>query len=340
MPWPEGGSAHKETCSWAGRRVLVTGAAGFIGSHLVQELLQAGALVRAFVRYTSNRGLGNLVEVEREIGRTAEIVQGDLRDRAAVERAVADCEIVFHLGALISIPYSYENPGEYLATNVLGTFNVLEACRRYGIARCILTSSSEVYGTARYVPMDEAHPLQAQSPYAATKIAADKLGESYWRSYGLPVAIVRPFNTYGPRQSLRAVIPQVLTQLLAGDEVRLGNVATRRDFLFVGDTVAGFMAAALKGEARGEAFNLGTGRDVSIEELVALAAEVLGRRPRIRAETDRLRPEASEVMRLQANAEKAGFVLGWRASVDLRAGLERTAAWLSRRGGQGGGYRI
>ncbi|MCL6615161.1 MAG: SDR family NAD(P)-dependent oxidoreductase, partial [Firmicutes bacterium] len=201
---------------WAGGKVLVTGAGGFIGSHLVEALLAAGASVRAFVRYSSQRSHGNLAVVEKGSGGRLEIAYGDLRDAAAVERAVAGCAVVFHLGALISIPYSYENPGAYLETNLRGTFHVLEACRRHGIERCLLASTSEVYGSAIYVPMDEGHPLQAQSPYAATKIGAEKLGESYWRSFGVPVVIVRPFNTYGPRQSPRAVIPQVLLQLLRG----------------------------------------------------------------------------------------------------------------------------
>ena len=274
------------------------------------------------------------------VGKEFEIIAGDLRDSTAVEGAVTGSEVVFHLGALISIPYSYEDPGAYVETNLRGTYHVLEACRKFGIDRCVLTSSSEVYGSARYVPMDEAHPLQAQSPYAATKIGADKLGESYWRAFDLPVVIVRPFNTYGPRQSLRAVIPQILTQLLAGDEVRLGSITPRRDFLFVTDTVAGFMAAAGSPEAVGEIFNLGTGRDVSVAELVEVAGGILGRTPRLLAQEERVRPVRSEVTRLLACAVKAHTILSWEAHVELTEGLRRTAAWLATQGGLDGGYRI
>ena len=325
---------------WAGTRVLVTGAGGFIGSHLAEALLLAGASVRAFIRYSSQRSKGNLAALAREGGGRLEIVYGDLRDAAAVERAAAGCAVVFHLGALISIPYSYENPGAYVETNLRGTFHVLEACRRQGVERCLIASTSEVYGSARYVPMDEGHPLQAQSPYAATKIGAEKLGESYWRSFGLPVVVVRPFNTYGPRQSPRAVIPQVLLQLQKGAEIRLGNLAPRRDFLFVADTAAGFMAAARCPEAVGEAINLGTGREISIRDLVFLAGEVLGRKPRIVVEEERVRPPGSEVARLMADAGKAARLLDWRPRIDLREGLRLTAAWLAGAPPAGEGYCI
>lgn len=319
---------------------MLTGAAGFIGSHLAQALLGEGASVRALIRYSSTRGLGYLREVEAIAGRPVEIVAGDLRDPDCVERAVAGCEVVFHLGALISIPYSYENPGAYLESNVRGTYHVLEACRKAGVRRCVLTSTSEVYGSALYVPIDERHPLQAQSPYAASKIAADKLAESYWRSFNLPVVIVRPFNTYGPRQSGRAVIPQILGQLLAGDEIRLGNVSPRRDFLYVADTVAGFLAAGGCPDAVGETINLGTGRDISIAELVALAGRILGKEPRLVAEEGRNRPERSEVTRLLACADKAREMLGWEARMSLEEGLRLTAAWLAEHGLDGREYRI
>ncbi|MGE5529346.1 MAG: SDR family NAD(P)-dependent oxidoreductase [Patescibacteria group bacterium] len=334
-----GAAEERQAATLAGRKVLVTGAAGFIGSHLAEALLARGAVVRAYIRYTSGHGLGYLAEVQAARG-PVEIVTGDLRDPAAVERAVAGCEVVFHLGALISIPYSYENPGAYLETNLGGTYHILEACRRQGVARCVLTSTSEVYGSARYVPMDEGHPLQAQSPYAASKIAADKLAESYWCAFGLPVAVIRPFNTYGPRQSPRAVIPQILGQLLLGDEVILGNLAPRRDFLFVEDTVAGFLAAACCPKAPGEVINLGTGKDVSVAELVELAGTILGRRPRLVVEGERIRPPRSEVARLMADAGKAGRLLGWKAGVGLDEGLRRTADWLASTGKADVAYRI
>lgn len=340
MPGRTERCAEVRARAWIGKRVLVTGAAGFVGSHLTEALVKAGANVRAFVRYSSGRRLGHLVEVERAVGREIEIVSGDLRDQAGMERAVAGCETVFHLGALISIPYSYENPGAYVETNLRGTYHVLEACRRQGVACCVLTSSSEVYGSALYVPMDEAHPLQAQSPYAASKIGADKLGESYWRSFGLPVSIVRPFNTYGPRQSPRAVIPQILGQLLVGDEVQLGNVTPRRDFLFVTDSVAGYLAAGSCPEAIGEVINLGTGQDISIEALVMLAGEILNRSPKLRVDGERTRPSQSEVQRLLAGTAKAQKLLAWEPRVDLREGLRQSADWLAKQGTGGINYRI
>lgn len=331
--------AHGATMRrWKGRRVLVTGSAGFIGSHLVEALVAAGADVRALVRYSSTRGLGALSEIGPDC--RPKVYYGDLRDAAAVERAVAGCEVIFHLGALISIPYSYENPGAYLETNLFGTYHVLEACRRHEAGRCVVVSSSEVYGSALYVPIDEGHPLQAQSPYSASKIAAEKLAESYWRSFGLPVSVVRPFNTYGPRQSTRAVIPQVLSQLLLGNRVVLGNLAPRRDFLYVRDTVTGLMAVAASEAAVGETFNLGTGCDVSIEELAALAGEILHRSPELSLDQARTRPETSEVTCLKADAGKAKLLLGWVPAVQLEEGLRHTAAWLSARTALSGEYHI
>ena len=249
---------------WHGRRVLVTGAGGFIGSQLTEALVRQGATVRAFVRYNSRGDAGLLRQSPPEIARELAIVAGDLRDTAAIDRAVAGVEVVFHLGAIISIPYSYQHPMETAETNFMGTLNVLLACRAHDVGRLVHTSTSEVYGTALFTPMDESHPLQGQSPYSASKIGADKLVESFYRSYNLPAVTVRPFNTYGPRQSARAVIPTIITQALSADCIRLGNLAARRDFTYVRDTVKGFMLAAAAPDVVGKEINLGTGHDLSL----------------------------------------------------------------------------
>lgn len=315
--------------TWAGRKVLVTGAGGFIGSHLSEALVQRGGAVRALLRYTSRQDLGNLDLVPAGVRDAIEVVRGDLRDEASVRRAVGGCQVVFHLGALISVPYSFTSPAEFAATNALGTVNVLNAAREAGVARVVHTSTSEVYGTARYVPIDEGHPLQAQSPYAASKIAADKMAEAFHLTYGLPVVTVRPFNTYGPRQSARAVFPTIISQALRGDVVRLGSLDPRRDLTFVGDTVEGFVRAAEEGGAAGELINLGTGLAWSVEDLVARVGTVLGKGLRVASDAERVRPPQSEVLHLQCDATKAKRILGWTAGTGLEDGLKRTIEWMA-----------
>jgi NAD dependent epimerase/dehydratase len=313
---------------WQDRRVLVTGAGGFIGSHLVEALLAEGAQVRAFVRYTSRRDPGLLKQLSPGDYAGLEIVAGDLRDEHAVRQAVRGCRTVFHLGALISIPYSYVHPVEVAQTNMMGTLNLLTACRDEGVERLVHTSTSEVYGTARTVPIDETHPLQGQSPYSASKIGADKLAESFFCAYGLPVVTVRPFNTYGPRQSARAVIPTIITQALAADSIRLGNLSTTRDFTYVSDTVRAFVCAAEAPGVEGGVFNLGTGDEIPVGELARRIIRIVGRPVEIEADPERMRPEASEVMRLLSNNSLAALRLDWRPRHSLNDGLAKTIDWV------------
>ena len=313
---------------WNGKKVLVTGAGGFIGSQLTETLAQSGAAVRAFVRYNSRRDPGLLRLADERVLREMEIIFGDIRDADAVTQAVRGCDLVFHLGALISIPYSYVHPREVAEVNWMGTLNVLTASRECGVGRVLHTSTSEVYGTALRVPIDEDHPLQGQSPYSASKIGADKMAESFYCAFQLPVVTVRPFNTYGPRQSARAVIPTIITQALALDEIRLGNLDTRRDFTFVSDTVRGFLCAAQAEQVEGETFNLGTGQEVTIRELLERILKIVGRDVRVRVDDQRLRPENSEVMRLLSNNQKARQRLHWQPEVSLEDGLEQTVAWI------------
>jgi NAD dependent epimerase/dehydratase len=308
--------------------VLVTGAGGFIGSHLVEALLARGTAVRALVRYVGDGGWHHLDHLREARPEGLEVVAGDISDARLVATASEGCDAVLHLAALIGIPYSYVAPASYVATNVTGTLNVLEAARTHGVRRVVVTSTSEVYGTARETPMTERHVLQAQSPYSATKIAADKLADAYALSFGLPVVVLRPFNTYGPRQSTRAVIPTVLSQLLAGGEVELGNLAPRRDFTYVSDTVAGFMAALDTPGVEGETVHLGTGTDISVGELVELCAEVVGVRAPVRVAEERTRKAGSEVDQLLSDPTRARELLGWAPQVDLAEGLRRTADWL------------
>lgn len=309
-------------------RVLVTGAGGFIGSHLVDALVRSGADVRAFVRYTSRSDDGWLADLAPEVFAEVEVFRGDLVNPEAVTGALDGRERVFHLGALIPIPYSYRHPREFVAANVTGTLNVLEAARRADVARVVHTSTSEVYGTPLDVPVPETARLHAQSPYAASKVAADQLAGSYHASFGVPVVTVRPFNTYGPRQSARAVIPTIVTQALARGEIELGALAPTRDFLFVGDTVRGFLAAADAAGVDGEAINLGTGREISIGALVRLILDELQLDLPVREASERLRPADSEVERLLADAAKASALLGWEPAVRLEEGLRRTIEWL------------
>jgi NAD dependent epimerase/dehydratase len=311
--------------AWGGRRVLVTGAEGFIGSHLVDELLRQGAEVRALVHYNPFGRLGWLQDRAADI----EILQGDVRDGERVATVVEGMDVVFHLAALIGIPYSYDAPESYVQTNVTGTYNVLNGARRAGVQRMVQTSTSEVYGSARKVPIDENHPLQPQSPYSASKIGGDMLALSFHRSFALPVAVVRPFNTYGPRQSLRAIIPTILHQLFSGsDEIRIGSTAPTRDFNFVTDTVRGFLAVAGSDRAVGEVVNIGSGREISVGRLVELLMKISGRNARVVTETSRLRPEGSEVERLLCDNTRALEWAGWKPTVELEEGLAVTAEWV------------
>lgn len=316
--------------AWLDKKVLVTGAGGFIGSHLVEELVLRHASVRAMVHYNSRGDLGLLRYVPSDILEKVDIIGADLRDAYAVRSAVNDCQVVFHLGALISIPYSYVHPGEVVETNILGTMNVLLACRDLGVKRLIHTSTSEVYGTAQYAPIDEKHPLQAQSPYSGTKIAADKLVESFHRTYGMDVITVRPFNTYGPRQSARAVIPTIITQALARKTIYLGNLDTIRDFTFVGDTVEGFILASESERVTGKTLNLGTGTEIKIGAIAQKIIELTSSTASVEIDPERFRPKDSEVLRLISDHTMMTDLTGWRPRVSLDEGLSRTIEWISR----------
>lgn len=315
---------------YAGTRVLVTGGGGFIGSHLVEALVRTGARVTALLRYASHGSRGALVHLEPQVLEQVEVVFGDVRDAALVGQAMRSQEVVFHLAALIGIPYSYRAPQSYLDTNVLGTLHVLEAARAAEVAALVHVSTSEVYGSAQYVPMDERHPLQPQSPYAASKIGGESLALSFSASFGLPVTVVRPFNAYGPRQSTRAVVPAILTQLVRrAPQLRLGALTPRRDFTYVSDTVDGLLRLARADAARGAVFNLGGGLDLAIGDLAERCCALVGYRPPIAADPDLGRPERSEVTRLQCDASRAA-ALGWRPRVDLDEGLARTLRFIER----------
>jgi NAD dependent epimerase/dehydratase len=322
-------SARSEQQPWTGRSVLVTGAGGFIGSHLAEALVREGADVRAFVRYTSRGDHGWLEACDPDVVRELDIFRGDLANPEAVAGAVSGRDVVLHLGALIPIPYSYRHPREFVTANVTGTLNVLEAARRDEVGRVVHTSTSEVYGTAQTVPITEEHPLHPQSPYAATKVGADQLALSYQRSFGTPVAIVRPFNTFGPRQSARAVIPTIVTQALSREVIELGATDPTRDFLYVGDTVAGIMRCGLANGVEGEVINLGTGVEVSIGQLAECVLRLLGRELPVALDENRLRPPDSEVGRLVADTRKAKELLAWEPEVDLDEGLRLTIDWLT-----------
>lgn len=308
-------------------KILVTGGGGFIGSHLTERLAVEGHEVRALVRYTSAGGSGWLEDSPMK-GKI-QVVLGDIRDYDSVRSAMTGVDVVFHLGALIAIPYSYVSPLAYVRTNVEGTYNVLQAARDLGLSRVVHTSTSEIYGTAQYVPIDERHPANPQSPYAATKSGADQLALSFHRSFGLPVTVVRPFNTYGPRQSARAVIPAVAVQALAGKkEIHLGNVSPTRDLTYVDDTVQGFLQVGLHPETIGEVVNLGTGSEISIGELARKILSLAGSEATIVTDPQRFRPETSEVERLLSSPAKANRLTGWAAQIALDEGLGCTVRWI------------
>lgn len=310
-----------------GKKVLVTGSAGFIGSHLTERLVREGASVRAFYHYNSMGRRGWLEN--SEVADDIEFFAGDIGDPLAVHKAVQGCDYVFHLAALIGIPYSYYAPDAYVRTNVNGTLNIVQAAREAGVSRVMHTSTSEVYGTALVAPITEEHPLQGQSPYSASKIGADKIAESYWLSFETPVVICRPFNTFGPRQSTRAVIPTIITQALAGKDVKLGSLSPTRDMNFVSNTAEGFMAAALgPDKCLGESINFGLGEEISIGDLAHLIAEICGADIEITEDSERVRPANSEVERLLACNKKAKELLGWEPKVGVREGLERTVDWF------------
>ena len=312
--------------NWQSKSVLVTGAGGFIGSHLAEALVRAGAKTRAMVRYNSLGRKGWLDQ--SDLKDDMEVVAGDIRELDSVRTALKGADTVFHLAALIAIPYSYVSPSSYVSTNILGTLNILQESLRMGVSRLVHTSTSEVYGTAKQIPIPEDHRLQAQSPYSATKIGADKLTESFHRSFGLPVSIVRPFNTYGPRQSARAIIPTIVMQAIANEPIRIGNVAPIRDFNYVADTVRGFLLNAASEDVVGRVINLGTGTEISIGDLAKVICNLVGAECRIVQEDDRVRPSGSEVERLCADNRLAEELTGWRPEVSLDEGLQTTLSWI------------
>lgn len=313
---------------FTGRNVLVTGAGGFIGSHLVEALVLRGEHVRAFVHYNSRGEPGLLSQVSPKILSQVQVISGDLRDLPTLQAAMQSVNTVFHLGALIAIPYSYLHPADVMATNVLGTVNVLLAARSAGVRRVVHTSTSEVYGTALHEPIDEMHPLQGQSPYSASKIGADKAAESFYCAYDLPVVTVRPFNTYGPRQSSRAVIPTIIVQALTEDAISLGNLDAYRDFTFVSDTVDGFLRASETPGVEGKVYNLGTGSKIRIGDLANEIIRLVDRQVSVVVDPSRLRPEKSEVRNLISDNSRARTDLGWSPQVNLQSGLQQTIEWI------------
>ncbi|QEK11320.1 SDR family NAD(P)-dependent oxidoreductase [Crassaminicella thermophila] len=311
------------------KKVLITGSEGFIGSHLTERLVELGAKVTALVQYNSFNNWGWIDTLDNRIKKEIEVYTGDIREYDNMAKVIQGRDVVFHLAALIAIPYSYQSPAAYVRTNVEGTLNVMEACRVYGIEKVIHTSTSEVYGTALYVPIDEKHPLQGQSPYSASKIGADKMAESYYRSFNLPVATIRPFNTYGPRQSARAVIPTIISQILAGKKtIKLGALSPTRDFNYVKDTVEGFIKMAEVDESVGQVVNVGTNNEISIGDLVKKIIKLIGKEVTIECEENRLRPEKSEVNRLWCENAKAKEILDWQPKYTLDEGLTETIEWI------------
>lgn len=316
--------------TWSGKNVVVTGAGGFIGSHLVERLLALGANVTAFVRYNSRNDPGFLGLLESRT-KDIRIVPGDIRDPEAVRNALEGAGAVFHLAALVGIPYSYVHPVEVFEVNANGTLNVLVAARDAGVERVVTASTSEVYGSARYVPIDEAHPKQPQSPYSASKIAADAVALSFHAAFQLPVTVVRPFNTYGPRQSDRAIIPTIISQALTQPEITIGNTSPTRDFTYVSDTVEGFLCVAASESTVGQEINLGTGSEISIGDLVQRINTIIGRHLPVRVKDERVRPESSEVNRLLSNNSKARELAGWAPRVTLDEGIRSTTKWVEER---------
>ncbi|MBI2027083.1 MAG: SDR family NAD(P)-dependent oxidoreductase [Deltaproteobacteria bacterium] len=312
------------------KKILITGAAGFIGSHLTERLVQLGASVKAFVHYNSFSDVGHLKETFSSRHNQLEIVYGDIRELDSVRHAVKGSDLVFHLASIISVPYSTMHPQEVFTTNVTGTLNVLLACQDSSVQKLLQTSSSEVYGSALYTPIDEKHPRQSQSVYAASKVSADALCYSFYRSYNLPVAICRPFNTYGPRQSGRAVIPTIISQALRKKEINLGTLTTRRDFTYVTDTVEGLIEVCLSNKTVGHEVNLGVGYDISIEELVNLISDLLGTKLKIKTEKKRLRPPTSEVSQLLSNNALVKNFTDWLPKVSFKHGLQNTIAWIEK----------
>lgn len=315
--------------NWKNKKVLITGAEGFIGSHLVERMIELGANVKAFVLYNSFNNWGWIDTFNSHIKKEINVFTGDIRDENSVRKAIEDVEVVFHLAALIAIPYSYYAPASYIDTNVKGTLNVLQACRGTAVERVIHTSTSEVYGTAQYVPIDEKHPLQGQSPYSASKIGADMLAESFCRSFGTPISIIRPFNTYGPRQSARAVIPTIISQILSGKlEIKLGSLKPTRDFNYVSDTVEGFIKIAESEKTVGTVINIGTGQEISIGDLVEKIIKITGGNVNVSCDNERIRPEKSEVNRLCASNKRAIELTDWRPQYTLEQGLIDTVDWI------------
>ncbi len=315
-----------------GKKILVTGADGFIGSHLVEELIKEGAKLKAFVYYNSFNKWGWIDSLEQKIQDEIEIFSGDIRDMYGVKKATEGCDIVLHLAALIAIPYSYYSPESYVETNIRGTLNVLQAARELSIEKILVTSTSEIYGTALYIPIDEKHPKQGQSPYSATKIGADAIAESFYKSFNLPVTIVRPFNTYGPRQSARAVIPNIIIQLLNNKkEIKLGSLHPTRDLLFVNDTVNGFIEIAKSDALAGEEVNIATGTEIAIGELAKKIITILDSNATILSEQERVRPEKSEVERLLGSNEKIKHHTKWQQQYSIEEGLNLTIEWFKRK---------
>ena len=313
---------------WTTKKVLVTGADGFIGSHLTQSLIARGARVKAFVMYNSFNTWGWIDTFAPSDKEAVDVVCGDIRESDILKHALKDVDIVFHLAALIAIPYSYKSPSSYIKTNIEGTLNLLQAGLDCGVEKIIHTSTSEVYGTAHYTPMDEKHPLQGQSPYSASKIGADMIAESFYRTFTLPVTTVRPFNTYGPRQSARAIIPTLILQMLTGTTIRIGSLHPIRDFTYVSDTVEGFIKAAETDGINGKVLNLGSNKGISIGELTSTLAKIMEKEVTIECEEDRVRPPHSEVNQLICDNQRAQQLIGWQPTVNLDEGLSQTINWF------------